>query len=197
MSYRLLRQDARLDQWKTMFVEGISLGALGVGGPIDEPADPVRVTLSAWGREPSDFLERPCVVVSDAMRRALERAGVDNVQYFRADVRMEFSDEIVENHWVANVIGAVSCLDVGSPGFDPRAVSDLARGFWVDPLKACGFELFRLAEDRRLIVIGDRVEGTLRAAQLRGIVFQDTESYTGAPVSTAPVDPEQEDSSDA
>jgi hypothetical protein len=192
MTYCLLRQDARLDQWKARFVDGVPLDALRAGLPIDEPTERIRVTLSAWGREPSDLLELPAgVAVSPAMRDALDRAGVDNVQYIKADVRMEYvADVVVRDYWVANVVGVLACVD---PDFVPSELGvkgrGLRQGFRVDPLRAGGFSMFRLAEDRRLVVIGDGVAQALRAAGLRGLVLQDTERYTGSPVSTAPPEP--------
>jgi hypothetical protein len=190
MVYRLLRQDARDQNWKAMFVDGVSLDALWAGLPISEPSSSISITLGPWGREESDFLEQPCVIVSEAMRRALDGAGVDNIQYLRASVRMQYVNAAFPDLWIGNVIGTVSCLDEEAAAA-AAAAGGVQGGFQVDPTRAGGFGLFRLAEDRRLIVIGDRVAQTLRAAGLRGMVLQDTLSYTGAPVSTAPVEPQE------
>lgn len=112
MRHFLLRQDQLPDAWEAMFVEGISLQALRVGLPTRLPATLPRVTLSPAGRAPSDFLESPCPIVSDAMRAVLDAAGVDNVEYIRADVDFAYSDgTVVGSCWLANVVGAVSCAE--------------------------------------------------------------------------------------
>ena len=160
MRYSLLRQDAHPDWWHTVVVEGVSLDALRAGLPVEAPSTPVRVTISALGSEPVDFLELPCPIVSDAMRRALERAGVDNVEYFAAHIESEYGEgaAVATDYWVANVVGTVACA--AALPVVARATSETADapargpspGFIVDSTRAHGFGLFRLAGDRR----GDR-----------------------------------------
>ncbi len=191
MRYYLLRQDARPDHWQAVFIEGIGIDALRAGLPMDAPAAPARVTVSPLGPEPSDFLELPCPFVSDAMRRALDAAGVDNVEYFPAQVVRQYDeDEVLAHYWAANVVGAVACA---APPADATAAADAddARpSFRVDPRRARGFGLFRLAEDRRLLIVSEAVADALRAAGLRGLVLQAPEAFTGRRVNTAPPAPD-------
>lgn len=193
LSHYLLRQDARLDHWRAMFVEGIAPWDLLAGTPIDKAEEPVRVTLSASGQLRSDFLEHPCPVVSDAMRRVLDRCGVDNLQYFRAQLQMEYSDEILQGFWVANVIGVVACVDRDVSSSVPSGDGQELQDFRVELGKAYGFAIFRLAEDRRVIVINERIRQAMETAGLTGVLFQDTQTYNGYPESTAEVEPDAED----
>lgn len=192
-SYSLLRQDARPDHWRAMYIEGIAQWDLIAGIPIETAEDPVRVTLSPEGRLRSDFLERPCPVVSDAMRRVLDRCGVDNVQYFRAELQMEYSDEIWQGFWVANVIGAVACVDSDRSTFVRSGGTLELQGFLVDPAKAHGLSVFRLGEDKRVIVIDERIRHALQAASLSGLLIQETQTYNGYPVNTAEAEPDAEE----
>jgi hypothetical protein len=198
MSYCLFRQDTRLEYWRAMLVTGIELDALTRGAPVAEVDEPVQVTLSAWGEWKTDIVERPCLIVSDAVRRALERAGVDSIQYFRAEMFIEYSDERIDGYWVANVLGAVSCVDPDVSTFERGASSEDGelRSFQVDPAKAYGLRIFRLAEDRRLVVISACLRKALEAANLEGILLQDTHTYDGYPASTAAARVEEEDVDD-
>ena len=186
--YRLLRQDARLDCWTVMQVEGIDLDALRAGAIMPDVEEPVRVTLSAWGRRHSDLLEQPCLVVSSVTRAALSDAGVDNVEYFPATLRMEITGDVFPDYWVANVVGTVSCVDRDASAFEPvgDGPQGALRAFEVDPARTQGLLLFRLAEDRRLVLVHERVATALLAAGLQGLLLQDTRAYDGYPASTDP-----------
>jgi hypothetical protein len=181
MSYFLLRQDSHEDYWSLMYIDGLRFYTLVTGTPVEAPAEPLHLTLGAWGREPCDFLELPCPAVSGAMRRVLDRVGVDNVQYFEAGVTMEHCGDPLPNYWLANIVGTVACVE----DYDPES-GTLDQGFRIDPTLARGAMMFRLAEDPRLIIVCERVADALRAADLRGVVLQDTQSFTGRRVSLLP-----------
>lgn len=126
------------------------------------------------------------------MRRALDQAGVDNIQYFPAHVHMQYAEdeETVAEYWIANVVGAVACAAPLSPGAahhreERRVAPGPSPGFTVDPKRARDFRLFRLAEDRRLLIVNYRVARALEAAELQGVLLQAPEDYNGLPVSTA------------
>lgn len=185
MTYRLLRQNARFESWTAMYVEGVDLAAVNAGVPVTAVNEPVRVMLSAWGREPSDFLERPCVIMSDAMRGVLDRAGVDNIQYFKAQLAIDLSHRSLYGFWLANVIGRVSCADRLASRFEPSDDADLGQvlSFEIDPALTYGLSLFRLAEDSRMLVLSPRIQAALREAGLQGILFQDARDYDrGLPI---------------
>jgi hypothetical protein len=79
MTYCLLRPDCRFERYTALHVYGIDCDALKTGRPVLDVEDPVRITLSAYGTQRSDLLELPCLVVSDALRAALETTGLDNL----------------------------------------------------------------------------------------------------------------------
>jgi hypothetical protein len=189
-AYRLLRQDCRFENWSPMYIEGVDVPQLNSGVPVAELQTPVRVMLSAWGKEPSDFLERPCLVVSDAIRAVLDRAGVDNIQYFKAQLSMELSAQLFSGFWLANVIGKVSCADRLASHFESNDEGDgdgALQYLQIDPALTYGLSLFRLAEDSRMLVVSPRIQRLLQAAKLKGILFQDPNTYQfGRPISTEP-----------
>lgn len=190
MRHFLLRQDAREDHWQAVFTHDVSLDDVRAGLPMDAPGRPARLTIASAAGVPSDFIEFPCPFVSDAMRRALDGAGVDNVQYFPALVDAQYVEgEVVAEYWVANVVGTVACAQPLPPPAGLAAGEAPPSTFRVDPARARGFDLFRLAENRRLLVVSERVADALRSAGLRGLVLQRPEEYTGRQVSTAPLEP--------
>ena len=83
------------------------------------------------------------------------------------------------------MVGAIACAQALSDAPETDDEDALAPGFRIDPVRAGGCDLFRLAEDRRLLVVSDRVAQRLDAADLRGLVLQDPTTYTGRRISTA------------
>jgi hypothetical protein len=185
MTYRILRQDASCERWMALVVKNVPLGSLLTGSPLEQPIEePVRVMLAAGRTRPSDFLDLPCFVVSSAMRAALEGAGVDNVEYFRAELHWGLSGSVIRGYCLANVIGTLACIDHGQSNFE-GATSDYAGrllSFEIDLERTYGLGMFRLAEDRRLIVVHERVRSALQVAKLTGLVFQEPRDYDGQPV---------------
>lgn len=198
MRYLLLRQDARRDCWQVVFTDGVDVDVLWAGIPMSAPGGPARVTVASTAGHPSDFLEVPCPIVSDAMRRALDAAGVDNVEYFPAEVEEQHAEGVlVAHYWIANVVGAVACAESlpTTPSIAQAAQpadDEPPPNFRVDPARARGLDLFRLAEDRSLLVVSERVADRLRAAGLRGLVLQAPEEYDGRRVNTAPPQPQRD-----
>ena len=188
MSYRLLRQDCLPDSWSIQVVEGIHIQTLIRGRPLDPPASPIQVSLSALGTLPSDFLESPCPIVSDRMKRALERTGLTSLQWFPAELTSSLTGSVHRRFWAMNVIGMLTCVDrLSSQAQEVEDSLQLELGpFAIDPLRTYDLSLFRLAEDPRVIMIHQRVQNALLAADLRGLLLQDPGAYdNGLPACTA------------
>jgi len=191
-SYRFLRGDAHPKYWTPMHASGFPIAKLNRGELLDlKVEEPVLVRLSAWADTPTDFMEQPFVVVSDRMRRALERAGVSNVQYYPARLQAELSEHIESGYWLANVVGRVACVDAVASGLtdDDMTISD-CQALVLDPQRTYGLGLFRLAEDPRMIVVAPRVQASLHEAKLVGVLMQDPALYKGgSAVSRAELEP--------
>jgi hypothetical protein len=190
-TYSILRQDCRFEHYTALLAYGVECDALKRGLPLSAVEEPVKILLSAYGTYRCDVLELPCFVVSDAVRAAFDRVGVDNIEYFKAELQLEYSEQIIRGYWVANVIGRLSCVDElrsvreGDPiDNDGRLLS-----FHVDPARTCGLSLFRLAEAPELVMVHPRVRAALEAtAGLRGLLFQEPSAYDGYPVDTSRTD---------
>jgi hypothetical protein len=178
MTYRLLRQDAHPNCCIPCHANGFPIASLNTGMLVEVPSEPVLVRVTNWGAELPDFMERPFVVMSARMRDALDRAGVDNVQYIPALVQMERSRQVQPGFWLANILGSLMCVDNVASELDDGPLQQ-RDSFVVDPIKTYGLGLFRLAEDTRMLLAAPRVQNALHRAQLRGVLFQDTAHYRG------------------
>lgn len=186
MTYTLLRQNTTPDSWMALAVKQIPRAALLAGAPMRDIQEPVKVVLAAGRDRVSDYIDTPCAIVSDRMRNALERAGVDNIQYLRATLEQRVSERTFSGYWIANVFGALACVDRQESVIENASESyagDL-RGFKIDLRATYDLRLFRIAEDRRLIAAHARVRSVLEGAQLQGVLHQDPATYNGYPVSS-------------
>jgi hypothetical protein len=191
MTYRFLRQDVHPNCWRPLHASGLPIEKLNLGLPTDPAPEPVIVRISAWADEPTDFMERPFVIVSHRVRSALDGAGIDNIQYIEARLQPERSNRVENGYWLANIIGRVACVDVLASGVDSleeNALSNCSQ-FVIDPARTYGLGLFRLAEDTRMIVAAPHVQAAPQAAKLHGVLFQDTAMYNrGRAISQAELD---------
>lgn len=185
MSYRILRQDFRPENWTAVYAEGLDIDALQSGVRMESVPEPVPIMLSDGGDKRCDFLEQPVFAVSSAMRFVLDRAGIDNIQYFRAMLKFERSQRVEHGFWVANVIGRVSCVDRDASNFESAGdTPGPVLQFEVDVEQTCGLSIFRLAEESCLVLVSSRIQAALQAANLQGLFLQDTRTYDGNLVNT-------------
>jgi hypothetical protein len=157
---------------KVSFIRGERLGALppltlrkraGDGGTF----------VDYMGASPS------CLVVSNRFLEALRSAGVDNVDYYPAQLIDEASGKTTAGHHVANVVGLVACVDReksvytlmgGGPTDVIRRNGVLEfKALHLDYSKVQGAKLFRLFEKTTVIVVHESVKDAIEKAGLRGI----------------------------
>jgi hypothetical protein len=120
---------------------------------------------------PGGMLSNRVPVMSHLLVKALEEAGVSNLQLFAAEVTSRVDGTIWNDYYAVNVVGLVSCADLakseyttimdrpGEGALPLMAFQDLK----IDATRAEGWLLFRLAEDPGTIVVADRVVEHLRA----------------------------------
>jgi hypothetical protein len=142
------------------------------GTIIQEPLPlPLIFTTGHSAQElPKGMHGRVIPVMSDEFIAALQQAGVSNLQCFPAELKSRVDGTIWKNFQAVNVIGLISCADLNAseftqiierPGEDSlplMAFEDLR----IDPARASGALLFRLAESPGIIIIAGRVVDYLR-----------------------------------
>jgi hypothetical protein len=129
---------------------------------------------------PEDFADSVIPLMSSSLVDALRQSGVDNIQSFRAILRNPSTREEWRNYLAVNVIGLLSCADMGKSKF--TAIGGFGTGLVefenlvLDRNRTVGALLFRLGESPKTIVIHGRVmEGVMRRLKLpvEGYVFEE------------------------
>ncbi len=179
----LLRQDMNPDVWVatvgdldfTLFLTGMAIEAL--------PAS-ARIELGPESKTPSDFLESPYFIVSNRMRKALDAFGIKNIQYVPAVLEQPDPKKQHMGYFLANVIGLVSCVDPERSTYQQLSGNKrLLRGMVIDAKAVPGLSLFRLKENRRLVLISQPLKLHLQTQGLQGLSFQDPLKFDGKPAS--------------
>lgn len=136
----------------------------GDGVDLDEepPNVPVKDRLA-------DYYSNVCVM-SPRLLDALRTQGVDNLQSFPAHIKnSETGERLDQPYFFVNVVGIVSCANVGASDSNPLGPSYYFHELVVDPSKARGLLLFRLKESPFEIIVHERIAGLLEGGGLAGI----------------------------
>lgn len=148
---------------------------------------PSRLQFTVKGSDPltwCDFLMPAADIplFSPTLRRALEAAGVDNVEYFPATVTHPKTKQKRE-YWAANVLGMVAGMDRKRSKYTGfRGSDDLAGEIEKLVLDDEAFEklgICRLSEYDLLIVVSEKVKRAAAAAGVEGVVFMSPRDWDG------------------
>ncbi len=130
-----------------------------------------------------DFLDAtiPGLVMSGKLKAALEKAGIDNIDYYPAKITDKVSKKVYEDYFVANVIGVIACLDWDSSEYTTRiGMPDVLRSIedmQLDYSKIHDQKIFRLKEWLGIVVVDESVKKTVEAAKITGVDFLPVEGY--------------------
>ena len=114
-------------------------------------------------------------LMSDRLVMELEKAGVDNLQKFPAVLVDEVTGAERNDYFVVNVIGIISCADLRMSRSTELGSLYYFHDLIIDPSKAMGCLLFRLAESRMDVIVNDRVARAISDGNFRGIEFSPSE----------------------
>jgi hypothetical protein len=147
-----------------------------------QPKLPV-VALIQTGYEESELLPYfgTPPVMSAEFHAALLEAGVDNLDVYDAVLRSEDGSVEHRGFKAFNAIGLVSATDFAATEFSTRSASRFLDAsidsLAIDPGKAKGLLMFRLAEFVSAIIVHDRVKRVLEAKGFPHIVFRDPADF--------------------
>jgi len=119
---------------------------------------------------PTAILSNRIPVLSDALIKALQEAGVSNLQCFPAEVSSSVDGTVWKNYQAVNVIGLIACADLEKSKYiiiadrcGEGAVPLMGfKKLKVDPVRARDQLFFRLAEEPSTIIVSGRVVEYLR-----------------------------------
>lgn len=138
---------------------------------MDPGEKPFEFSFEDWQDPPLlDFISRPCLM-SKALVRTLEEAGVDNLQKFDAPLTNRASGDVINDFLVVNVIGLVEAADAGGSESLPLGAGEVFTKLVVDPEKAQGLLMFRLAESQIDVIVHERVANAIRQGGFRGVTL--------------------------
>lgn len=114
-------------------------------------------------------------LMSRRLLDAIQGAGVDNLQVFPATITNEDAGTVNENYAVVNVIGQVEAADLTKSKSLPLADAKFFEHLAIDPKRAKGLMLFRLAESYTDIVIAENVAKAIEAGKFQDVLIQPLE----------------------
>lgn len=161
-------------------VETWMSGAL-ITVPIPQP---LRLTLDPDA--PGELLEMyqlEMLLMTDHLVGALEEAGVDNLQVFRAEIVDSLAGTVLTNYRVVNIVGAIACADMEKSTFESRHGPPIVdvdfERLVIDERRAAGHLLFRLGECVSAIVVHERIKTHLLARGFDMLTFQLPSEFVG------------------
>lgn len=168
---RLFRGDGALvdlqSHWDTKFFSGHRLA-----NPLGVPVE-LDIDLDSDGRRMPTFFTTPAFIARRAFFEWLRAAGVDNIEACPAIIRNRESGESFEDYLVLNILGRVSCADLGAnpgvelgPGIRVLDEPVIVRSAMRD------FLMFLLAEDPLQIILADSLAEQLRASGIDDIYLE-------------------------
>jgi hypothetical protein len=148
------------------------------------PPEPIEIELAPLHPHSSDespdlpaYFKGRIPLMREDLVSALRHAGVDNLDLYNATVIDPDSDSRVTLYKAVNIIGAISAADMARSNATVHpggAVIDVDfDGLTIDPAKARGVLMFRLAESINGIVVHERVRDHLLKAGFNELEFLD------------------------
>ncbi len=134
------------------------------------PAEPVRATIPA--SQAGTVLELNLSTLPLMSRRladAVRASGVDNIDFYEAEIIDEATGAVLREHLAFNLIGTVAAADLAKSRFraeDGPLITVNFESLAIDGDKARGALMFRLAESTMGIVVHESVKQVIES---RGI----------------------------
>lgn len=142
------------------------------------PAEPIQVEIDPDlpGVIP-EFTDQPLPLMTTRLHEALRRAGVANLDVYKAVITDPNSGRTFSSHVAANIIGVVAAADLRKSNYDPSIP-------WFDSLSinttaTRGALLFRLAESVNAILIHERVKESLDKQGINTLTYIPPEQWAG------------------
>jgi hypothetical protein len=163
----LVRKEDNMD-------ETLMSGALIDESELTLPWPFVVVVNKKHGLEISEY-HPGAKVMSKRLVAALQAAGVDNLQTFPAEIKNSDTGEIIRDFVAVNIIGMVSAADEAASESSPLADVKFFHKLVMDPTRAKGLRMFRLAESRMDVIVDETVAEAIRAGDFTDVVLEPVE----------------------
>lgn len=125
------------------------------------------------------FLANPMPLMRKDLLDVLRNAGVNNLDAYPAELYYPDGSPAGGEYYIVNVVGLVAAADLQKSVYDPEQPENMiSMGFdslAIDPEKAKGFLMFRLAESITEIIVHEKVVKAVEDAQIPLVKFYKTE----------------------
>lgn len=148
----------------------------------DPPKEPVIVTIQE-GEEYADLLPfwDSVNVMSNVFYKALCDAGIDNLDVYDAILRSEDGKVEYKGFKAYNILGLIRAADLsktvfnGPPG--TRLIDASIESLVIDPDKAMGILMFRLAENVSAVMVHERVKRFIEPMNFPYVQFTEPKNF--------------------
>jgi hypothetical protein len=141
------------------------------GQPFKSPP-PLPVVATIPASQAGEVLELnldTLPLMTHRLADALREAGVDNIDFYEAEIHDEASGQVLRTHVAFNLVGLVAAADLAASrhvAADGPLVTVSFQSLSLDADKARGALMFRLAESTMGVVVHESVK---RVVEARGI----------------------------
>ncbi len=115
------------------------------------------------------------LICSNKLKTLMERIGVDNIDWYPLVLDNEATGAQVNGYFIGNIVGTVDCVDWS------KAVIDDDEAFfgrlWIDPARAKGHRMFRLAGYEHHVVVDRTVKEAVERESISGLAVRPANGY--------------------
>lgn len=113
-------------------------------------------------------------LMQDRFIEVLQAVGVDNLQIFPARIVREDTQEEVPGFSVVNIIGCVSCADMGRSEAEEFVGVHYFHDLVIDPKRVGNLLMFRVDESPMVVLVHEKVANAIRLGDFPGMVLEPT-----------------------
>lgn len=148
------------------------------------PKEPVEVDLDpSHSDQLLTYYDISAILMPRPMLDALKAAGVDNLDAYSAVIRHPGTGFETREYVAVNLIGLVAAADLSRSkivgGSSDHRLDTGFEGFAVDPARARGLLMFRLAENTSAILVHRSIKEALQRAGFDQLTFRPPEEWVG------------------
>lgn len=129
-----------------------------------------------------EFYNATIALMSRRLATVLTEAGISNIDFYETEIHDLETREIHRDHLAFNVVGTIAAADLSQSQYsapDGAMISVDFDSVVIDPQKARGALLFRLAESVNGIVVHESVKNAIEVAGIDTLTFIPPEEWVG------------------
>lgn len=117
---------------------------------------------------------------SKKLKDIFDDFGCENIEYHQVELLNKSGEIIGDEYWFANVTSCVSALDLEKTKVKKNILGSLKfKEFYIDSSKVSELKLFRLEEERTLLIISEEIFNRISNSEMLGVMTVETTKYDG------------------